>query len=64
MSHNNAQDKAATLVMMAQLIAGQGNLGQAIVLTRQSLAILQRIGSWEAQTVQEILDQLIELQDA
>jgi hypothetical protein len=33
-------------------------------MTRESLSILQRIGSWEAQTVQKILEQLIEIQNA
>jgi hypothetical protein len=37
----NVQGKTATLVMMAQLVAGQGDLTQAIAMTRESLAILQ-----------------------
>ncbi len=59
----NVHGKAATLVMMAQLVARQGNIDQAITLTRESLSILQRIGSWEAQAVQEILDGLTRRQN-
>jgi tetratricopeptide (TPR) repeat protein len=56
----NVQGKAATLAMMGKLLADeQGEYDRAIGYLQESLAILQRIQSWEAQTVQEILSRVI-----
>ncbi len=49
--------------MMTQLMAVQGNITQAITMTQESLSILQRIGSWETKTVQEILNQPLQMQN-
>jgi tetratricopeptide (TPR) repeat protein len=40
----DAQGKAATLSMMAELIARQGEVKQALELWRQSLALYEQIG--------------------
>jgi tetratricopeptide (TPR) repeat protein len=56
----DVQGKAATLAMMGQLLADQqGEFDTAIAYLQESLAILQRIQSWEAQTVQDILSRIM-----
>jgi tetratricopeptide (TPR) repeat protein len=55
----NVRGKAETLKMMGQLLAAAGDFDTAIAHLQESLAILQRIQSWQAQTVQEILSEII-----
>jgi tetratricopeptide (TPR) repeat protein len=52
----NVQGKAATLAMMGQLLAdAKGDTQQGLAYLEQSLAILQRLRSPDAATVQEII---------
>jgi tetratricopeptide (TPR) repeat protein len=51
----NVQGKAATLVMMAQLLAMQGEFNKAIKYTHKSLGILTYLNSPDAANVQSIL---------
>ena len=55
----DVQGKAATLEMMGQLLADKkGDSETAISHLQESLAILQRIGSPDARTVQNILNRI------
>ncbi|GET44214.1 tetratricopeptide repeat protein [Microseira wollei] len=56
----NLQGKAATLAMLGELLADkQGDFDTAVEYLQQSLAILQRLRSTEAEKVQEILNQVM-----
>ncbi|MBW4441909.1 MAG: hypothetical protein KME10_11860 [Plectolyngbya sp. WJT66-NPBG17] len=50
-----------TLAMMSQLLVARGEFETAIVNLRESIDILQRIGSPDAATVIDILNSVIEL---
>ncbi|MBW4527217.1 MAG: hypothetical protein KME18_18865 [Phormidium tanganyikae FI6-MK23] len=52
-----------TLAMMSQLLVARGEFETAIVNLRESIDILQRIGSPDAATVIDILNSVIELQN-
>lgn len=55
----DVQGKAATLAMLGQLLADEkGDSATAIVYLQESLDILQRIGSPDARTVQDILNRI------
>jgi tetratricopeptide (TPR) repeat protein len=55
----NAQGKAATLAMMGQLQASQGDFEPAIAALQKSIAILQRIQSYEVSKAEEMLEQVM-----
>lgn len=55
----NVQTEAHTLAMMGQLLADKkGDRETAIAYLQESLAILQRLGSPDARTVQNILNRI------
>ena len=59
----NVQGKAATLAMMSQLLAAGGKFETAIAYLQESIAILKRIGSPDAQTVERILARIVQMQN-
>ncbi len=60
----DAQGKAATLAMLGQLLAdGKGNFDTGVNYLQQSLEILQRIQSPDAETVRQIIARVQQMRD-
>jgi tetratricopeptide (TPR) repeat protein len=54
----NVQGKAATLAMLGNLLARQGDRPTAITYLQESIAILQHLKSPDAATVEQMLREL------
>ncbi|PSB20087.1 CHAT domain-containing protein [Phormidesmis priestleyi ULC007] len=59
----NIRGRAATLPMVAQLLAEEGRFEPAIKYLQESIAILKRISSPDAQTVERILAHVVQMQN-
>jgi tetratricopeptide (TPR) repeat protein len=57
-SIGNVQGKAATLAMLGNLLARQGDRPTAITYLQESIAILQHLKSPDAATVEQLLRML------
>ncbi|MEW5857653.1 MAG: tetratricopeptide repeat protein, partial [Cyanobacteriota bacterium] len=60
----NLQGKAATLAMLGQLLALQGDFNTSLNYLQQSLEILQRLQSPRAETVRQAIARVQKLTNA